>query len=42
MKEKSSVADKEVQEGSGLKIAGADKEITAGLFRNFTGITLID
>ncbi|XVF63446.1 hypothetical protein PTKIN_Ptkin09bG0087600 [Pterospermum kingtungense] len=30
MKEKSSVADKEVQEGSGLKTAGADGEITAG------------
>ncbi|OMO51555.1 hypothetical protein CCACVL1_29731 [Corchorus capsularis] len=30
MKEKSSQAEKEVQEGSGLKTAGADKEITAG------------
>lgn len=30
MKEKSSQADKEVQEGSALKTAGADREITAG------------
>ncbi|XWS21989.1 hypothetical protein CRYUN_Cryun30bG0105000 [Craigia yunnanensis] len=31
MKEKSSQADKEVQEGSALKTAGADREITAGV-----------
>ena len=36
MKEKSVQADKEVQEGSALKTAGADREITAGLFINFT------
>lgn len=31
MKEKSTQAEKEVQEGSGLKTAGLEGEITAGL-----------
>ena len=42
MKEKSGQAEKEVQEGSALKTAGADGEITAGLFINFTHIMLLE
>ncbi|KAA3468438.1 dynamin-2A-like [Gossypium australe] len=34
LKEKFGQGEKEVQEGSALKVAGADKEITAGLFIN--------
>lgn len=34
MKEKSSPQDKDTQEGSGLKVAGPDGEITAGFFHS--------
>lgn len=42
MKEKPGQAEKEVQEGSGLKTAGPEGEITAGLFANYKHIMLLD
>jgi hypothetical protein len=41
MKEKPGQAEKEVQEGSGLKTAGSEGEITAGLFANYKHIMLL-
>lgn len=41
MKEKPGQAEKEVQEGSGLKTAGPEGEITAGLFANYKYIMLV-
>ena len=41
MKEKPGQAEKEVQEGSGLKTAGPEGEITAGLFANYKHIMLL-
>lgn len=38
MKEKSGQAEKEAQENSGLKTAGPEGEITAGLYANFVFI----
>lgn len=41
MKEKPGQAEKEVQEGSGLKTAGPEGEITAGLFASYKYIMLL-
>lgn len=42
MKDKSGDQDKDVQEGSGLKTAGPDGEITAGSFNYIFLIVFVD